>query len=252
MLSSLSVAGLAILGLYFIAMSRIANRLAISRQRWHLSSFTLGLLVALMVFVPSPDLFGPDHRFTVSMGQMLLAVDLAPLLLFSGIPATLLQPLKQRDALMRKLAMPQFVGLVSTIILFSWFVPALFEAASRSLTVWILKQVLFLIAGLFFWWPIAAPLPMYKPAYPIQLVYLFVMRLPMTALGILFTFANKLIYTARSFSLEICSPSSVSDQRAGGLVIWTIGGLIIVAILSVAFFRWFNANETEEVQETSS
>ena len=246
MVSSLSVAGLAILGIYFIAMSRIANRLSLSRQRWHLASFTLGLLVTLVVFIPSPDLFGPDHRFTVSMGQMLLAIDLGPLLLFSGLPAEMLQPLQRRNALMRSLAKPYLVGIVSTVILLGWFVPALFEAASRNLTIWILKQILFLISGLLLWWPIAGPLFMLKPTYPVQLAYLFVMRLPMTIVGILFTFAGKLIYTSRSFSLEICAPSSLSDQRTGGLVIWTVGGPIAFAILSVVFFRWFNAYEAAE------
>jgi cytochrome c oxidase assembly factor CtaG len=246
MVSSLSVAGLAILGIYFVAMSRVANRLSLSRQRWHLASFTLGLVVALVVFIPSPDLFGPDHRFTVSMGQMLLAVDLGPLLLFSGIPAATLQPLQRRNALMRGLAKPYLVGIVSTLILLGWFVPALFEAASRNLSIWTLKQIFFLISGLLLWWPVAGPLSTLKPTYPIQLAYLFVMRLPMTIVGILFTFADKFIYTARSFSLEICAPSSLSDQRTGGLVIWTVGGLIVFAILSVVFFRWFSTYDAAE------
>ncbi len=246
MVSSLSVAGLAILGIYFIAMSRIANRLSLSRQRWHLASFTLGLLVTLAVFIPSPDLFGPDHRFTVSMGQMLLAIDVGPLLLFSGLPGALLQPLQRRGNLMRNLAKPQLVGIVSTVILFSWFVPVLFEAASRNLIIWILKQTLFLISGLLLWWPISGPLFMLKPTYPIQLAYLFIIRLPMTLVGNLFTFAGKLIYTSRSFSLEICAPSSLPDQQMGGLVIWTVGGLIAFAIFSVVFFRWFNAYDAAD------
>jgi cytochrome c oxidase assembly factor CtaG len=252
MVSSLLIILLAVLGFYFIAMSQTASQLLPSRQLWHLASFTLSLLVILIVFIPAPDLFGPDHRFTVSMGQMLFANDLGPLLLFFGIPAAMLQPLQRWKALMRSLAKPLLVGIVSTVILLGWFAPVFFEAASRNLAVWILKQVLFLISGLFFWWPVAAPLRMWKPAYPVQLVYLFVMRLPMTVLGILFTFADKLIYTSRSFSLEICAPSSISDQRTGGLVIWTIGGLIILAILSVVFFRWFNASEAAESQELSS
>ena len=248
MISSLFIILLAGLGLYFLAMNRIADRVLPARQWWHLVSFALGLLVTLATFIPSPDLFGPEHRFTVSMGQMLLVIDVGPLLLFSGIPAEMLQPLQQRNALIRNLFKPYLVGIVSAVILWSWFVPALFEAASQNLTIWILKQILFLISGLLLWWPLASPISMGKPSYPVQLLYLFIMRLPMTILGIIFTFADKLIYISRSFSLEICAPSSISDQQIGGLVIWMIGGLIIIAILTVVFFRWFNKSERQNIR----
>ena len=86
-LSILVTIFLAVLGLYAIAMSRIADRLPAPRQCWHSAWFTLGLLVSFVVFIPSPDLFGPDHRFTVNMGQLLLAVDLARDPVESGGPA---------------------------------------------------------------------------------------------------------------------------------------------------------------------
>ncbi len=177
---------LAFLGIYFLAMGRSAGPLAPPRQRWHLASFTLGLLAALAVFIPSPDLFGPEHRFTVSMGQFLLAVDLGPLLLFLGIPTGMLKPLLRWDALGRRLTRTLLAGLVSAALLLSWFVPVLFEAASRDLTLWILKQALFLLAGLILWWPVAGPLPTWRPAYPAQILYLFIMRIPTTLLGNLY------------------------------------------------------------------
>jgi len=244
--SSLFIILLMVLGIYFLAMSRIASQLSLSRQRWHLVSFTLGLVVTLVVFIPSPDLLGPDHRFTVSMGQMLLAIDLGPLLLFSGIPEALLQPLQKRDVLMRSLANPLLVGFSSIALLLVWFIPVLFEVASASLILWIFKQILFLISGLLLWSPVAGPLSTWKPTYLVQLAYLFIMRAPMMLLGIMFTFVDKLIYTSRSFSLEICAPSSISDQQAGGLVIWIVGGLIMFAIFSFVFFRFFKADNTVE------
>ena len=248
-LSSLFIILLAGLGIYSIAMSRTAAELAPPQQLWHLASFTLGLLAALAVFIPSPDILGPDHRFTVSMAQMLFAVDLGPLLLFLGIPTVMLQPLLRWDTLGRRLTRTLLVGLVSTTVLIGWFVPVFFEAASRDLTIWILKQMMFLVSGLLFWWPVAGPLLVWRPAYPVQILYLFIMRIPMTILGILITFANQLIYTSRSFALEICAPSSLSDQLAGGLVMWSGGGLIVIAAFVAVFFRWFGAQNTVESKE---
>jgi cytochrome c oxidase assembly factor CtaG len=230
-------------------MSRIADQLPASRQRWHVAWFTLGLVVALAVFIPSPDLFGPDHRFTVNMVQLLLAVDLGPLFMFMGIPAMLLQPLLRWDTLGRRLTTPLLAGLVSAVILLSWFVPVLFEAASRNLMLWILKQLVFLIAGLLLWWPVAGPLHVWKPAYPVQLLYLFITRLPTTFVGIMLTFADKLIYSSRSFALELCAPSSLGDQQIGGLVMWMGGGLIIFAAFFIVFFRWFGTPDASESKE---
>ena len=173
------------------------------------------------------------------MGQLLLAVDLAPPLLLLGIPAEMLQPLMQWDALGRRLSAPLLLGLASTAILLGWFVPVLFEAASRNLTIWIIKQMVFLVVGLLLWWPVAGPLQTWRPAYPVQLFYLFVARLPMTMVGIMLSLADKLIYTSRSFALELCAPASLPDQQVGGLVMWMVGGLIMCAAFSVVLFRWF-------------
>ena len=217
-LAQLPVALLAVLGVYCVAMGLTAEALSRARQRRHLALFLLGLLAALVVFVPSPDLLGPDHRFAVNMGQFVLAVDLGPLLLFLGIPAVFLQPLRRWDGLGRRLTHPLVAGLLSSAILVGWHLPVLFEAASRSLPLWLLKQAMFLAAGLLLWAPVADPLVAWRPPYLAQLAYMFLVRVPTVLLGIINTFANQLIYTARSFALEICAPSSVSDQTLGGLL----------------------------------
>jgi putative membrane protein len=245
--SVLSTSLLAVLGIYAVSMSRIADRLTASRQRWHVASFTLGLLVTLAIFIPSPDLFGPNHRFTVNMVQLLLAVDLAPPLLFLGIPTMMLRPLLRWDELGRRLTAPLAVGCVSSVLLLGWFVPALFQAASRDLTLWIFKQMLFLVSGFLLWWPVVGPLHAWRPAYPVQLFYLFVTRLPMAAVGIVLTFAGRLIYSSRSFALELCAPSSLPDQQVGGLVMWMGGGFIMFVAFAIVFFRWFGAPESAEI-----
>jgi cytochrome c oxidase assembly factor CtaG len=242
-LAGLVISLLAILGIYAIAMSRIADALSPARQRRHLAIFTLGVLLALAVFVPSPDLLGPDHRFAVNMGQFLVAADLAPLLLFGGIPAIMLQPLARWDALGRRLTSLVLLGCVSTAILLGWHFPVLFETASGNLATWLIKEGLVLVAGLAWWWPVAGPWSAWKPAHPVQLAYLFFMRIPISLLGIFMTFAETLIYTSRSFALEICAPSSLTDQVVGGLVMWTVGDLIVFAALSLVFYRWYRASE---------
>jgi putative membrane protein len=238
-LLGLGVAFTAGLGLYALVMGRAAGRVPPERQRRHLVVFTLGLLLTLVIFIPSPDLFGPEYRFTVSMAQMLLAVDLTPPLLLRGFPSVLFEPAAWKDVLSR----PQtalYSGAISTAVLWTWFLPPLFEAASGSLGIWLLKQALLLVSGLIMWWPVFGLSPEYRPVYPIQLVYLLVMRIPMAALGIGLSFATRLVYTARSFALELCAPSSVADQQLGGLIMWMVGGMSLLAAFFLILSRWLD------------
>ena len=73
--------------------------------------------------------------------------------------------------------------------------------------------------------------------------YLVAMRFPMALLGILFTLSSRLIYRSRSFSIEICAPASLPDQQLGGLIMWTVGGLILFVAFAVVFLRWFKRPE---------
>ena len=239
---------LAVLGIYAILMSRIADQMTPSQQGRHLVWFTLGMVVVLAIFIPSPDLLGPDYRFTVSMGQLLFAVDLGPLLLFQGIPGQMLRPLLKWDKLGRFLTSAVLVGFVCSVIMVGWHVPALFETASRNFPIWILKELMLLVSGLLLWWPVDGPLREWRSAYPIQLLYLFLIRVPMVILGAFFTFANILIYTSRSFALEICAPSSISDQQAGGLVMGVVSGFIGLAALTIVFFNWLKESNQADLK----
>jgi putative membrane protein len=159
----------------------------------------------------------------------------------------MLQPLLRWERLGRLLSRALLVGAASSVIMIGWHVPFMFEAASRNLPTWILKEVLLLVSGLLLWWPVAGPLPGWRPAFPVQMIYLFTIRIPMVILGTFYTFDNNLIYLLRSFALDICAPSSISDQQAGGLVMSVVGGMIGFGTLTIVFFNWFRSSNAAEL-----
>lgn len=244
MITRLAALFLALLGGYCLAMSRVAAAVPRAEQLRRLAMFAVGLVGTLAVFLPSPDLFGPDYRFTVSMGQMLLAINLAPLFLLQGIPEAMLAWLVRHDGAQRFLSNPLLTGLTSTMLFFIWFVPGIFEAASSSWILWMIKEAASLLSGLIFWWPVATTLLAWRTSLPKQIFYLIAMRFPMAVLGILFTLSSRLFYRSRSFALEICAPASLPDQQLGGLIMWTLGGLILFVAFAVVFLRWFQRYET--------
>lgn len=248
-ISIIAISLLAILGIYFIAMSRIAEEVTPSKQRQHLLFFGAGLIAALVAFIPSPDLFGPNYRFTVNMAQFALLTGIAPPFLLLGVPAEMLRSSTRWKNWEERLAKPLTIYLVANFVFLAWHVPVVFEMASRNLSLWWLKQGMFLAAGLAAWWIVLGRSPSAKRApYPVQILYLFFMSIPTTILGAIFTFAERLVYSATALAFEICAPASPADQQTAGLLMWMAGAAVYLTALTIVFFRWFG--ETETASET--
>ncbi len=232
-------------------MDRLANQLTRAQRRQHLVWFSLGLAAALIAFIPSPALLGPNYRYTANIGQFVLVAEVAPPLLFLGLPGVMTHSLLRWDGLVpRWLTAPITVGLVSCAVFLGWHLPLFFETASHELIVWILKELTLFAAGLLAWWPIIGPLSQWQVrSYPLKLVYLFFLRIPFAVLGGVSIFAERLIYTSRSLVTAICTPASLADQQTAGVILWTVGGLIILTAFSIIFFRWFGALTAEAPRE---
>ncbi len=247
-ISSLVVVLLALLGTYFLAMSRRADQLPPQRQ-WRLVAwFSLGLVAALVGFVPSPNVLGPDYRFTTNMVQFELVTGIAPPLLFLGLPQALVSRPARWRGLDKWLAMPVLPFLAANAIFLGWHLPGPFEWASRDLVVWTLKQAVLLGTGLLAWWPVLRA-PAGRPG-PVQVLYLFFMSIPTMILGALFTFSESLIYSATAPSFEICAPASPADQQLAGLLMWQAGAVIYLGALSIVFIRWLSAGDAASNQSS--
>jgi cytochrome c oxidase assembly factor CtaG len=237
---------LAVMGIYFIAMNRWADRLAPSVQRRHLLWFTIGLVAALVAFIPSPNLFGANYRFMANMVEFFLLTGLAAPLLLLGIPRTTIHLPAALDRATRWLKSPLRAYLVANFVFLAWHVPIAFETASRDPIIWSIKQVILLGAGLIAWAPVFEGESLWgKNFHPLRLLYLFFLSIPTTVLGALFTLAPNLVYSARALAFEICAPAFLGDQQAGGLVMWYAGAIIDLFALSILFFRWFGTSDAE-------
>lgn len=243
----LGIGVLALLGLYFVGMAAVAERLSPTRQRAALGEFAAGLAVTAFAFIPSPLLLGPDLRFTVNMVQFIALTALAPPLLWKGLPEPFFDPLLRPPGLRRwgyGITRPLPAYLLANLVLFAWHAPALFELSSRSPGLWAVKQATFLLAGLLAWWPVVGPASAWpRLSEPGQVLYLFFMAMPTTLLGALFTFPDTRIYNPTALGFEVCAPSSLEDQRLAGLLMWVPGALVYLGALTVVFFRWFSRGE---------
>jgi putative membrane protein len=218
---------------------------------WHpdptgVISFFGGLVLLLGALTgPLHDL-SDYYLFSAHMVQhLLLAFAMPPLLLY-GTPGWMLRPLLASPALLRlgrALTRPAGAFATFNFILVTWHLPPLYNLAMNQHAVHIVQHLMIMAAAVILWWPMLSPLPeLPRAPYPVQMLYLFVVGLPMVVVSIFITMADGILYpyyAAAPRVWEVLTPHA--DQHLGGLIMWIPGGLVFLTAITVVFFRWQGA-----------
>jgi len=243
----------ALLGiLYFYALGWLRRRRTLGppAEPWRPVCFALGLLVLLV------SLNGPIHDlsdtylFSVHMGQHLLLTLALPPLLIAGTPGWLIDALVRPHAVwaaMRFLTRPVVAGVIFSVVLLAWHTVDAYDLMMRSHDVHVATHLMFMADAVLLWWPVVSPsalLPRLEPG--MGMLYLFLVQIPMQALGAIITFADSPLYpwyiaAPRTFGL-----SPLDDQKLGGLLMWIPGNLWIWGAMSVLFFQWARREREED------
>jgi putative membrane protein len=239
------VAGLAVLGAAYAGAVLYRRRLdPEARLPPHQAVSFAGALVVLFVALTGPihDL-SDYYLFSAHMIQhMMLAFAMPPLLLH-GLPGWMIRPLLRRPdlfALGRRLTRPSGAFATFNLVLVAWHLPPLYNLAMEQHSVHIVEHLMIMAASVILWWPLLSPLPeLPRAPYPVQMLYMFVVGLPMVVVSIFISMADGILYPYYSRAprvIEALTPRA--DQHLGGLIMWVPGGLIFLAALTVVFFRW--------------
>jgi len=195
------------------------------------------------------SLTGPVHDlsdyylFSAHMVQhLLLAFAMPPLLLY-GIPGWMLRPLirdRRIVRLGRLLTRPSSAFAVFNLVIVAWHLPPAYNLAMTHHPVHIVQHLIIMAAAVVLWWPVLSPVPEIPRApYPVQLLYLFVVGLPMVVVSIFITMADEVLYPFYAAAPRIWPMLTPhADQHLGGLIMWIPGGLVFLVAISVVFFRW--------------
>ncbi len=247
------LAGLAVLGGAYCAATLWRRRIAPGTVAEPLKavSFFGGLAVMFVALTGPVHDLSDYYLFSAHMIQHMLLVFALPPLLLHGTPGWMLRPLL-RDArllrLGRALTRPTGAFAVFNLILVAWHLPPLYNLAMEQHPVHIVEHLMIMAASVILWWPVLSPLPeLPRAAYPIQLLYLFVVGLPMVMVAIFITMADSVLYpyyAAAPRVWERLTPHA--DQHLGGLIMWIPGGLVFLAAISVVFFRWQASGADDE------
>jgi putative membrane protein len=205
------------------------------------------------LFVIFASLNGPlhdlsdDYLFSAHMVQHLLLTLAMPPLLIAGIPGWMLRPLLRNStitAIARRLTKPVVCFSIFNVVMAAWHIPVLYNSAMANHNIHIVEHLMFMTAAVLMWWPLMSPLPeLPRLAYPGQMLYCFLMSIPMSIIAIYITMADRVLYPAYSAAPRVTALSPMDDQMLGGLIMWVPGGLIFAIIMTVVFFRWVARGE---------
>lgn len=231
--------GITALGALYIWASRTLRRDPTVAQKVF---FISGLLVMFATLNgPIHDL-SDDYLFSAHMVQHLLLTLAVPPLLLAGTPGWMLRPLLSRSAIApvaRFFTRAGMCFVVFNVVFAVWHLPPFYNAAMANHGLHILEHLMFMAAAVLMWWPLMSQLPEFpRLAYPGQMLYSFLMSIPMSIVAVYIAMADHVLYPAYSAAPRVLPLSPLEDQLLGALIMWIPGGIIFIVIMTVVFFKW--------------
>lgn len=232
--------------LYAIGAARLWRRAGVGRgiRVSEAARFAAGWLTVVAALVSPLDAWG-ERSFALHMVQHELLMVLAAPLLVTARPLeafTWALPASWRHGLARAFGhgawtrvwsmMTEPVGAwtLHALALWTWHVPAFFEAALHHEGVHVAQHACFFLSALLFWWSVLARRT--RQAEGVAVASLFTTMLHTSALGALLTFAPTVWY--RDYAAALGPLSPLEDQQLGGLIMWVPAGMsYVVAGLAI-------------------
>jgi putative membrane protein len=236
-----TVVGLAVLATIYFWRARHAPD-GVELNVWRKISFLSGLFVIFASLNgPLHDL-SDDYLFSAHMVQHLLLTLAMPPLLIAGIPGWMLRPVLRNPivaAIARRITRPIFCFVAFNLVIAGWHIPDFYNSAMSNHNIHIVEHLMMMSAAVLMWWPLMSPLPeLPRLAYPGQMLYCFLMSIPMSITAVYIAMADHVLYPAYSAAPRVTGLTPMEDQLLGGLIMWVPGGLIFAIIMTVVFFRW--------------
>lgn len=215
---------------------------AAAPRRHHRVCYYTGLATMFLALNGWLHDLSDTYLFSAHMVQhLLLAFVIAPLMIM-GTTGPMLRPALRVpgvEPVARWLTRPTRSFAIFNVVVAGWHLPPLYNYALAHHPIHILQHLMFLAASVIMWWPILSPLPeLPRLSYPGQMLYLFLMSIPMAIVSVYIAYSDSLLYPFYAAAPRVWGITPMDDQLIGGLIMWIPGGLYFYAVISVIFFRW--------------
>lgn len=186
---------------------------------------------------------GAGYLVSVHTGQFLMLAMVIPPLALSGVDRTTVGgALERRPGLRRLVAFltqPLFaiVAFAGTMVL--THLPPVVDGLMASQAGAFVLDLLWLVAGFIFWWPVIVRVPERAHFPPLmQMLYLFFGTQPHLLIAMWLLAADFPVYATYELAPRATSLSAVIDQQIAGALMLAFGATYILGAITVLFFRW--------------
>jgi putative membrane protein len=235
-----------LIALTYVAASIGWKRRPNQRQQM---AFWLGILVLFLALTGPLASYAHGFSFSAYIFQQMLLVFVAPPLLLLGLPDWMARPVMTNrfvEPWMRRLTRPLIAFLTFSLFFALLHLPALCDRVCHAQSFYGGIRVALVMVGLLLWWPMLSPLPEYpRLTYPMQILYLFLLMIPMTAVAAPITMAETVLYMYYAMGVHPFGLTPLADQVLGGLIMWIGQGVYIMFVFSGIFFRWAQREDSE-------
>lgn len=201
----------------------------------------LGGIACVVVALQSGVAGFDDRLLSDHMVQHLLLLEVAPLLLLTGAPMVLIlrsTPRAARPGLARRLhrlsplTRPVVCLGVVWIVALGTHLPGFYDATVTDNRLHELEHGLYLMAGLFMWWPLldGDPFVAHRLGGLARLIYLIAAMLPMTVIGVILYRDAALLYPVYGPPARSLQVSAINDQALAGSIMWVAGTFLMAMV----------------------
>lgn len=244
--------------LYLVAVRRVGTAHPASPVPLrHVAAF-LGGLAAILVALQSGIERYDTVLFSVHMVQHILLILVAAPLIALGAPITLLLRVARpsvrarlilpvlHSRLVRVLSFPVVAWSVFTAVMWASHFSPLFDRALEDVLVHQAEHVLFMTAGLLFWWPAVGldPSP-WRMSHPVRALYVFLQMPQGTFLSLAILSAPAPLYRHYATLSLPWLPDALADQGVAGGIMWLFGDLMFLGAILLIIAGWIRREERE-------
>src|SRR5712692_4253808 len=175
---------------------------AIANRRWpeprQLTIYAAGVAAIVATLTGPLDQLTKERSFSIYILQQMVLIFIAPPLLITGTPGWMLRPMllnRYVEPVARVLTRPLFAFLLFAAVFTLIHYPMVCDRVCHVHPFYGNLHALQLFVGTLLWWPLLSPLPEYpRMTYPMQIMYLFLLMIPMTAVAAPITLADSVLY----------------------------------------------------------
>ncbi len=231
------------------AYTSIALWLKRSPTSTQVALYAAGILSIALALIGPLDELTKERSFAVYIFQQMVLVFVAPPLLLAGTPDWMLRPfLLNRfiEPFARFFTRPLVAFLFFSSVFTLVHYPLVCDRVCHVHPIYGDVHTILLFTGVLLWFPLLSPLPEYpRLSYPLQILYIFLLMIPMTAVAAPITMAESVIYTFYAAPPHPLGLSPRADQVLGGLIMWIGQGVYLMFVFSAIFFRWARREDDE-------